>query len=57
MSTGTDQYDIIGDIHGQADALLALLAKLGYQQQGGTWRHPERRVVFVGDFIDLDRSR
>jgi hypothetical protein len=48
-----NQYDIIGDIHGQADALLALLAELGYQQQRGAWRHAERKVIFVGDFIDL----
>jgi len=45
-------YDIIGDIHGHADALVALLTKLGYQDRGGSWRHPERKAVFVGDFID-----
>jgi hypothetical protein len=45
-------YDIIGDIHGQADKLEALLYKLGYRDAGGSWRHPERQVIFVGDFID-----
>lgn len=45
-------YDIIGDIHGQADKLEALLGKLGYAERNGAWRHPTRRVVFVGDFID-----
>ncbi len=27
-------YDIIGDIHGQADKLIGLLNKLGYQDNG-----------------------
>lgn len=45
-------YDIIGDIHGYAEALTALLADMGYRYRGGTWRHPDRQVVFVGDFID-----
>lgn len=44
--------DLIGDIHGHAYALVALLNKLGYQWQRGAYRHPERRVVFVGDYID-----
>ena len=48
------QYDVIGDIHGHADKLVALLGKLGYRNQQGTWRHPEpaRTAIFVGDFID-----
>lgn len=42
--------DIIGDIHGEYDALVALLWHLGYNKDG---RHPENRtVVFVGDFVD-----
>ncbi len=45
-------YDIIGDIHGHAEALKALLRKLGYQENCGVWRHPSRQVIFVGDFID-----
>lgn len=45
-------YDIIGDIHGHADALQALLRDMGYRDSGGTWRHPQRKAVFVGDFID-----
>lgn len=45
-------YDIIGDVHGHADALTALLADLGYRERGGAWRHPERQALFVGDFID-----
>lgn len=45
-------YDIIGDIHGQADRLLALLQRLGYRQRAGAWRHPQRQVIFVGDYID-----
>ncbi len=45
-------YDIIGDIHGHADTLRALLTKLGYEVRHGAYRHPERKAIFVGDFID-----
>lgn len=45
-------YDIIGDIHGHADELEALLASLGYRETRGAWRHPSRQAIFVGDFID-----
>lgn len=46
------KYDIIGDIHGQADKLEALLKELGYQARHCAWRHPDRTAIFVGDFID-----
>jgi protein phosphatase len=54
-------FDIIGDIHGCADELQALLAELGYEV---TWegagadrrcvtRAPAgRRAVFLGDYVD-----
>lgn len=45
-------YDIIGDIHGYADHLEKLLTKLGYENKTGYYKHPERKVIFVGDFID-----
>jgi hypothetical protein len=45
-------YDIVGDIHGQADKLEALLTHLGYRIRDGAYRHPERAAIFVGDFID-----
>jgi hypothetical protein len=45
-------YDVIGDIHGHADALRRLLAKMGYAELDGAFRHETRRVIFVGDFID-----
>ena len=45
-------YDIIGDIHGHADALTALLKKMGYQLINNAWRHTERKAIFVGDFVD-----
>ncbi len=46
-------YDIIGDIHGHADALEQLLQKMGYVRRAGVYAHPEgRQVLFVGDFID-----
>lgn len=45
-------YDIIGDIHGYAEPLQRLLEKLDYTESNGTWRHPDRKVIFVGDYID-----
>lgn len=54
-STGPRQaaYDLMGDIHGQAQALHDLLQALGYRQQDGVYRHPQgRQVIFVGDLID-----
>ena len=45
-------YDIIGDIHGCNTTLQALLEKLGYTRCDGIYRHAERRVIFLGDFID-----
>ena len=45
-------YDLIGDIHGHARTLAALLEKLGYTQRAGIYQHAERQVVFLGDFID-----
>ena len=48
----TPSHDIIGDIHGQAAKLEALLGRLGYKHSMGAWRHPSRTVMFVGDLID-----
>jgi hypothetical protein len=46
--------DIIPDIHGQADKLRLALQSLGWRRNGMTWLHPEpnRKIVFLGDFID-----
>lgn len=42
--------DIIGDIHGEYDALQALLQILGYSDSG---EHPQgRTLVFTGDLVD-----
>ena len=51
--TSTNQkYDIVGDVHGYATKLKFLLEKLGYREKKGVYSHPERKVIFVGDFID-----
>ena len=50
-------YDIIGDIHGHAAELRALLKRMGYQEREGAYRHPGRTAVFVGDFIDRGPSQ
>ena len=42
--------DVVGDVHGEIDALRELLGQLGYDADG---RHPQqRRLVFVGDLAD-----
>ena len=47
-----NHYDIIGDIHGHADVLIELLEKLGYSETQTGYAHPERKALFLGDFID-----
>ena len=45
-----DPLDIVGDVHGELNALENLLLHLGYAADGS---HPEkRRLVFVGDLTD-----
>lgn len=46
------KIDLIGDVHGHAAELRALLEKLGYEERDGVFAHAERRVLFVGDYID-----
>ena len=45
-------YDLVGDIHGDADAPHRLLRELDYSEVEGLFRHPQRKMIFVGDFID-----
>ncbi|MEW4569717.1 polynucleotide kinase-phosphatase [Tautonia sp. JC769] len=57
-------FDLIGDVHGCADELEALLNSLGYEpcaaipggptlDSGLVYAHPEgRKAVFVGDLVD-----
>ena len=46
-------FDLIGDVHGCHDELMALLDRLGWQPDGDGARHPEgRTAVFVGDLVD-----
>lgn len=45
-------YDLIGDVHGCARALGRLLETMGYEHRGDCYRHPQRKVIFVGDIVD-----
>ncbi|OSZ42173.1 hypothetical protein BVZ31_16715 [Alcaligenes faecalis] len=46
----TGSLDIIGDVHGELQALQQLIQNLGYQEDGS---HPEQRsLIFVGDYCD-----
>ena len=48
----TGGYDLVGDIHGRARELARLLDALGYEDREGSYRHPVRKAVFLGDFVD-----
>lgn len=54
MNRSRRGYDIIGDIHGCAAELEALLNALGYTRDcaDDPFRHPYRTAIFVGDLID-----
>jgi hypothetical protein len=49
-------YDIIGDVHGHACELHALLEKMDYRVSRGAYRHASRTAIFVGDLIDRGRA-
>ena len=49
-------YDVVGDIHGHADELEALLKRHGYEPSGKGFRHPERTLIFLGDIIDRGKQ-
>ncbi|MBP2454100.1 metallophosphoesterase [Mycolicibacterium lutetiense] len=54
MTDSVQGYDIIGDVHGCAAQLEALLADLSYETASSTseYRHQDRQAIFVGDLID-----
>jgi hypothetical protein len=53
MTFARHHFDLIGDIHGHYDKLVAILQRLGYRLRGGAYCHSERRtVIFLGDYID-----
>lgn len=46
-------FDVIGDVHGQYDALIELLTDLGYRHTDDGPVHRDGRLpVFVGDIVD-----
>jgi hypothetical protein len=48
--------DIIGDIHGHADALERLLSALGYVLRDGFHHHPTHTVVLSATSSTVDRD-
>lgn len=52
IPTNFNNFDIIGDIHGHSNDLKKLLGALGYKLKGNYYHHPERKVLFLGDYID-----
>lgn len=52
MAEQKQGYDLIGDIHGCALSLELLLSKMGYEKRDGVYRHPRRKVIFLGDLVD-----
>ena len=55
-TAGPDEkgYDVIGDVHGCASELTALLDRMGYRvnPSSGAYAHPTRQAIFVGDLVD-----
>lgn len=48
-----NKFDVIGDVHGCYEELLALIKKLGYVNHDGILYNPEeRKLAFVGDLTD-----
>src|SRR6185295_18454285 len=47
-----DSLYVVGDIHGERQSLLRLLANAGLTDRSGAWIGGRRHVVFVGDFFD-----
>lgn len=46
-------FDVIGDVHGCYEELIALLQQLGWRIEGDCPTHPDgRKAVFVGDLVD-----
>ncbi|MDD4109625.1 MAG: metallophosphoesterase [Prolixibacteraceae bacterium] len=45
-------YDIIGDVHGHAQPLKKMLINLGYQKTEQGFYNPDRKAIFVGDFVN-----
>jgi hypothetical protein len=45
-------YDVIGDVHGCAKTLVALLEKMDYRKIDGLYQHKTRQAVFLGDIVD-----
>ncbi|MDR2311163.1 MAG: metallophosphoesterase [Brucellaceae bacterium] len=54
MIKNINGYDVVGDIHGYSGKLNKILKKLGYRRNNtnAAYTHPERKVIFLGDFID-----
>lgn len=52
MKGSISGYDIIGDIHGHAEELKLILQRMGYTLRNHVWSNPERKAIFVGDYID-----
>lgn len=56
LASGLEGYDLIGDVHGCGRTLVRLLETLGYREDAGVYRHPARKVIFLGDLIDRGPS-
>ena len=48
----TPGFDVIGDVHGMGEELVALLREMSYDDEGGHFAHRVRKAVFVGDLVD-----
>jgi hypothetical protein len=54
---GGFMYDLIGDIHGHYNDLVELIESMGYTKKDDTYFHKERKIIFLGDFIDRGKNQ
>jgi hypothetical protein len=50
--SGVDSIFAVGDVHGEYDRLIGLLANAGLIDQGQRWTGGRSHVVFLGDLFD-----
>jgi predicted kinase len=52
-SLPSEDYDVVGDVHGLLNELLELVAKAGYVHKDGRLSHPQgRKLLLLGDLVD-----
>jgi predicted kinase len=48
----TNKIDVVGDTHGMLNEALMMISRLGYDRDFVHTFDPERKILFLGDFVD-----